>query len=168
MNSPKHGATELGARISADSTSAGQDQENLMARNNGHSEIQGWGADLDRSNRPAVPMERTPPRLQGVHWKQPAQQARKVTVFHSTERPGITPVFGTSVPPKGVSGYLRKIAFKRSENDIRHWMLLLLADRINVVEGMIEDAGESPRGVVASGAALGMLAGLMFGRRSRY
>jgi hypothetical protein len=139
-----------------------------MARNNGHSDIQGWGADLDKSNRPAVPMERTPPRLHGVHWKQPAQQPRKVPVFHSTERPGITPVFGTSVPPKGLSGYLRKVAFKRSENDIRHWMLLLLADRINVVEGMIEDAGESPRGVVVSGAVLGMVAGLMFGRRSRY
>src|SRR3712207_7304024 len=25
--------------------------------------IQGWGADLDPADRPAVPMERTPPRL---------------------------------------------------------------------------------------------------------
>ncbi len=25
--------------------------------------IQGWGADLDRKNRPGVPMERTPPRF---------------------------------------------------------------------------------------------------------
>ena len=28
--------------------------------------IKGWGADLDHKNRPAVPMERTPPRLEGA------------------------------------------------------------------------------------------------------
>ena len=38
-----------------------------------HSHIPDWGAGLDRNNRPAVPMERTPPRLQGVHWDQPEQ-----------------------------------------------------------------------------------------------
>jgi hypothetical protein len=34
------------------------------------SHIQGWGADLDPANRPAVPMERTPPRLD-VPWDAP-------------------------------------------------------------------------------------------------
>ena len=28
--------------------------------------IEGWGADLDIENRPAYPMERTPPRLEAV------------------------------------------------------------------------------------------------------
>jgi hypothetical protein len=28
-----------------------------------HAHIIGWGADLDHANRPAYPMERTPPRL---------------------------------------------------------------------------------------------------------
>ena len=28
-------------------------------------DIPGWGADLDKANRPAVPMERTPPPCQG-------------------------------------------------------------------------------------------------------
>ena len=101
--------------------------------------IQGWGADLDRRARPAVPMERTPPRLDNVHWKAPAQQARTVKVFHSTERPGMTPVFGTTVPPSGVSGMIRAGAFRFSENDLRHWLMLLFADRVNVVEGIIED-----------------------------
>ena len=35
------------------------------------SHIQGWGADLDHKDRPGYPMERTPPRLEGVHWDQP-------------------------------------------------------------------------------------------------
>jgi hypothetical protein len=60
-------------------------------------------------------------------------------VFHSTERPGLTPVYGTAQPPKGLSGLIRKAAFRRSENDLRHWLMLLFADRVNVVEGIIED-----------------------------
>ena len=104
-----------------------------------HSHIQGCGADLDHANRPAYPMERTPPRLEGVHWNEPAQQPESVKILHSTERPGLTPIFGTTVPPSGISGRLREVAFKFSENDIRHWMLLLFADRVNMVEGIGSD-----------------------------
>ena len=104
--------------------------------------IQGWGVDLDRKNRPGVPMERTPPRfMEGKHWDQPEQQKESIEVLVSPERPGITPVFGTGAPPKGLSGMLRRAAYKMTENDIRHWLLLLLADRINVVEGIGEDLG---------------------------
>ena len=106
-----------------------------------YSHIQGWGADLDHKNRPAYPKERTPPRLEGVHWDEPAQQAEGVKILHSTERPGLTPVFGSTVPPSGISGRLREVAFKFSENDIRHWMLLLFADRVNMVEGIGADLG---------------------------
>jgi hypothetical protein len=101
--------------------------------------IQGWGADLDHANRPAYPMERTPPRLENVHWDHPENQPVTVKVYHSTERPGLTPIFGTTVPPSGLSGKIRDVAFKLSENDIRHWLLLLLADRVNVVEGIGDD-----------------------------
>ena len=101
--------------------------------------IQGWGADLDPQVRPAVPMERTPPRFIEPHYEQPEQQPVTVKVFHSTERPGLTPVFGTSTPPSGVSGLIRAGAFRFSENDIRRWLMLLFADRVNVVEGIIED-----------------------------
>jgi hypothetical protein len=101
--------------------------------------IQGWGADLDPAARPAVPMERTPPRFIRPHYEQPEQQPVTVKVFHSTERPGLTPVFGTSVPPSGVSGLIRKGAYRFSENDLRRWLMLLFADRVNVVEGIIDD-----------------------------
>lgn len=104
-----------------------------------HTDIQGWGVDLDPKNRPAVPMEHIPPRLQGVHWEMPVQQTASVEIFHSVERPDLTPVFGTSVPPSGISGQIRAVAFGYSENDVRHWLLLMLADRINVVEGVFDD-----------------------------
>jgi hypothetical protein len=112
-----------------------------VARQRAHerSDLPGWGADADPSNRPAVPKERTPPRLPELHWDQPEAQHAHVKVFHSTERPGITPVFGTTVPPSGLSGMLRALAFRYSENDLRHWLILLAADRVNVGEGLASD-----------------------------
>ena len=104
-----------------------------------YAHIQGWGADLDHANRPAYPRERKPNRLEGVHWHDPAPQAQTVEVLRSNERPAMTPLFGTTVPPSGVSGGLRRLAFRYSENDLRHWLLLLAADRVNMVEGLIDD-----------------------------
>jgi hypothetical protein len=48
-------------------------------------------------------------------------------------------VFGSTAPPSGLSGLLRKFSFRFSENDIRHWLILLFADRVNVVEGLFAD-----------------------------
>jgi hypothetical protein len=104
-----------------------------------YAHIKGWGADRDPRSRPAYPMERTPPRLPDSPRDQPEQQHAHVQIFHSTERPGLTPVFGTSAPPSGISGRVRSVAYGYSENDLRHWLLLLLADRVNVVEGVVSD-----------------------------
>jgi hypothetical protein len=110
-------------------------EKHTMDHEHDHPQVQGWGADLDHANRPAYPKERTPPRLE-VPWKQPEQQVPKVKILHSTERPGITPVFGSPQPPSGLSGKIREASFKFSENDIRHWLMLLFADRVNMVEGI--------------------------------
>jgi len=103
------------------------------------SHIEGWGADLDRKNRPAIPMERTPARFIHPHEGKLPQQPENVEILVSTERPGITPIFGTAQPPKGLSGMIRRVAYNWSENDLRRWLLLLAADRVNVVEGIGED-----------------------------
>ncbi|HSI48631.1 MAG TPA: hypothetical protein VLA61_10200 [Ideonella sp.] len=109
--------------------------------------IPGWGADLAKADRPAYPMERQPPRLDPLPSGRPVQQRPSVEVLHSTERPGLTPVFGTGQPPKGLSGMLRRVAFKFSESDLRHWLVLLFADRVNMVEGVCSDLahGHVPR-----------------------
>jgi hypothetical protein len=60
-------------------------------------------------------------------------------VLHSNERPNVTAVFGTSAPPSGLSGMIRRYAFKYSEASFAHWLPLLLADRVNVVEGILDD-----------------------------
>ena len=88
-----------------------------------------------------------------------------VEILHSMERPGITPVFGTSTPPRGVSGRMRRRAFRRSESDIRHWMMLLAADRVNVVEGLLADARKSPGARSAAIVCAGVLVGAWWMRR---
>jgi len=102
-------------------------------------QVPGWGADLDTAQRPAHPRERHPPRLPEHAQREPSAQAQDVEVLHSLERPGVTPVFGSTLPPRGLSGRLRRYAFGFSESDLRHWLVLLLADRVHMVEGLGED-----------------------------
>ena len=119
--------------------------------------IPGWGADLERENRPAVPMERTPPRLD-VPWSDPPpQQPMTVEILKSVERPEHSRTFGTRLPPKGLSGVMRRAAFKRSENDVGHWLMLIAADRVNVVEGMAQDLKRSPVKLAAIGVGVAAL-----------
>lgn len=102
--------------------------------------IKGWAIDADPKNDPTYPMKhRTNEEQKGYSWDRPTQQQASVEVLHSNERPNLTAVYGTSTPPSGLSGLIRRYAFKYSESSYGHWLPLLLADRINVVEGVIDD-----------------------------
>lgn len=102
--------------------------------------IKGWGIDADPKNDPTYPMKnRLNLEHSGLSWERPTQQPETVEVLHSIERPNMTAVFGTTSPPKGLSGMIRRMAFEKSENQYGHWLPLVLADRISVVEGIIED-----------------------------
>ena len=81
-------------------------------------------------------------RVADPHEGKLPQQPEDVEILVSTERPGITPIFGTVQPPKGLSGAIRRVAYKWSENDLRRWLLLIAADRVNVVEGIGEDLAQ--------------------------
>ena len=102
--------------------------------------IPGWGMDADPDNDPTYPMKhRDGSDYQRIHYERAPQQPETVEVLHSIERPGITRVFGTSTPPSGLSGAVRRFAFKYSEATATHWMTLVFADRINVIEGIVQD-----------------------------
>jgi hypothetical protein len=75
----------------------------------------------------------------GYGWERPPQQPLTIEVLHSIERPDVTSVFGTSTPPSGLSGIIRRVAFKYSESSYGHWLPLMLADRVGVVEGVLAD-----------------------------
>ncbi|RYF52892.1 MAG: hypothetical protein EOO39_41540 [Cytophagaceae bacterium] len=105
-----------------------------------YSHINGWGIDADPRNEPTYPMKNyTGDDHQRLNWERPPLQPTTVEVLHSNERPTLTAVFGTSSPPSGLSGALRRYAFTFSESEYGHWLPLLLADRINVVEGIVDD-----------------------------
>ena len=61
---------------------------------------EGWGIDANPHNNP---------------------------VYLMNERPSPSAVFGISVPPSGLSGLIRRLAFRYNGNRYRHWLPLLLA-----------------------------------------
>ncbi|MCC9168080.1 hypothetical protein [Pontibacter harenae] len=105
-----------------------------------YSHIKGWGIDADPKNDPTYPMrKRSNDDHGGYNWERPTQQPINVEVLHSIERPNVTAVFGTSKPPHGLSGMMRRFAFTYGEGSFNHWLPLLMADRVDVVEGIIDD-----------------------------
>jgi hypothetical protein len=102
--------------------------EQLRAR------IPGWGADLDPADRPSYPREQ-PGMETGARWDFPERQPEEWPRERSVEHAFLTPVFGTSTPPKGASGAIRKYAYARfSEGRAAHWLLLIAADRVDAWE----------------------------------
>ncbi|HLL41321.1 MAG TPA: hypothetical protein VK357_16895 [Rubrobacteraceae bacterium] len=104
------------------------------------SQIKGWGVDADPRNDPTYPMKhRNDGEHAGYSWERPPQQPITTEILHSIERPDVTSVFGTSTPPSGLSGSIRRFAFRYSESSYGHWLPLMLADRVSVVEGVLGD-----------------------------
>jgi hypothetical protein len=102
--------------------------EQLRAR------IPGWGADSDPRDRPSVPREQ-PGIETGAHWDFPERQPEKQPRERSIEHEFLTPVFGTAVPLKGLSGAMRRYAYKKySEGRAAHWLILVAADRVDAWE----------------------------------
>lgn len=109
-----------------------------MAENYKH--IKGWGIDADPDNEPTYPMKNwTGDDHKRSNYTRPEQQPIDVEVLHSNERPNVSAVFGNLNPPSGLSGVVRRYAFKYSEESLKHWFALVMADRINVIEGIIDD-----------------------------
>ncbi|MBT2248234.1 hypothetical protein JHV56_05925 [Arthrobacter sp. BHU FT2] len=96
-------------------------------------QIPGWGADLDPADRPSYPREQ-PGIETGARWDFPERQPEKWPRERSVEHAFLPPVFGTSTPPSGVSGAIRRYAYKYSEGRASHWLLLVAADRVDAWE----------------------------------
>ena len=98
--------------------------------------IPGWGVDLDPTNRPSVPKEKD--EETGAHWDFPERQPERWPREKSTEHRFVTPVFGTAQPLRGVSGVIRRYAYTFSEGRTAHWLLLIVGDRVDIIESRIE------------------------------
>lgn len=129
------------------------------------------GAVDGPDRRPGVPMQSEPEPSAGAHWSEPTRQFAVKEVLHRVELEGPTPVFGTAQPPRGLSGIMRRRAYRIPEHHARHWMLLLAADRVDVLEGRVgsvmarplERFGAWERAERVRRNPLPALAGLMMG-----
>jgi hypothetical protein len=91
--------------------------------------------DIDPADRPSVPKEVFDPGATGAHWDFPERQPETYPRERSLEHSALTPVFGTTSPPKGLSGVIRRFAYRRySEARAAHWLLLVAADRVDALE----------------------------------
>jgi hypothetical protein len=109
-----------------------ESSEQLRAR------IPGWGADLYPKDRPSVPKLQYRPDATGARWEFPERQPEKFPRERSIEHKFLTPVFGTACPPKGISGLIRKRAYRKySEGRAAHWLLLIAADRVDAWESHV-------------------------------
>jgi len=107
-----------------------------------YSHIKGWGIDADPENEPTYPIKRyTGDDHRRLNYEKVEQQPLEVEVLKSNERPSVSAVFGTSTPPSGLSGKIRRFAFRYSEGSLLHWLPLIVADRVNAIEALIEDIG---------------------------
>jgi hypothetical protein len=109
-----------------------ESSEDLRAR------IPGWGVDLDPKDRPSVPRLQRQEHRTGARWEFPERQPENWPRERSIEHKFLTPVFGTSCPPRGLSGAIRKFSYKKySEGRAAHWLLLIAADRVDSVESSL-------------------------------
>jgi hypothetical protein len=94
----------------------------------------GDGVDASPGVRPGVPRERSPEPDPGAHWDLPAPQASGREALARSGVHRATPVFGTAQPARGLPGAVRRAAYRLPEWRALRWVLLLAADRIDVVE----------------------------------
>ncbi len=90
-----------------------------------------WGVDRDLARRPGVPMEREPQPWPNTRFPPARQQGEPAALRHGRANKRPPPVFGTGEPPRGLSGLVRRWAYRYPDHYPRHWLLLLLGDRVD-------------------------------------
>jgi hypothetical protein len=132
-----------------------------------HSREPVMGHDLSRSERPGVPMETEPPRplTPTAHWTEPVRMKPQRGVTKRVELRSLTPVYSTALKLHGMSGLVRRMAYRIPETEARHWMTLLLADRVDVLEHRVGKLVKALVIVPAATAAAVVIVSKLLGRR---
>jgi hypothetical protein len=126
------------------------------------STISGWGIDANPDNDPTYPFrDRSQDNVQDAD--RPTIQRADVEILKSIEYVRRPAVVGTLTPPRGISGLIRRLAFRWSESNWLHWLMLMGADRITVVEGVFDDLAHAH--IPNIPAEMGIRAELQFNKR---
>ncbi len=83
------------------------------------SHIKGWAIDANSKNDPTFPIrQRFNGDGQAFEWERPVQQKNVAGILQSNERKQLPGVFGTTAPATGMSGCLRRYAFRFAKGSI--------------------------------------------------
>ena len=102
--------------------------------------IPGWGVDRDPHSRPGYPLD------QEHH-----------VAFDTVQ--GQAP-YTVTVPLKGLSGAIRRAAYKAPDWKPRRWMMLLIADRVDALESRL-----TARNLLVAGGVGGLAAAVLLRKR---
>ena len=91
-----------------------------------------WGVDADPATRPGVPMLRDPKPWPNTRFPPDRQKGKPSSPLHGRSNKSPVPVFSTAVPLRGISGLIRRLAYRSPDHRTRHWLLLMLGDRVDV------------------------------------
>jgi hypothetical protein len=94
-------------------------------------------ADADPTVRPGVPIYKPAGTSAPITRPSLEQQQTKVPVLVGVDVGRLTNVFGTCQPPHGLSGLIRRVAYRIPEHKAGRWMLLLFGDRVDVWESRL-------------------------------
>jgi hypothetical protein len=89
-----------------------------------------WGIDQDPARRPGVPRMRDPQPWPNTRFPPERQSGTPAVPKHGRPNKPFPPVFGTSCPPRGLSGAIRTFAYGLPDHYPSHWFLLMLGDRV--------------------------------------
>jgi hypothetical protein len=103
-----------------------------------------------------VPRRRIPAPDPGAHGVPPDAQRRGMPAQGRGVVSRTTPVYGTGQPVHGVAGAMRRAAYRVPEHRAGRWLLLLAADRVEVLGRRARDAAWLLP--VAAGLAAGYVA----------
>lgn len=88
-----------------------------------------WGVDADPARRPGVPMMREPRPFPHARAPEPMQGDSSVP-RHGRPNKSMPPVFSTAMPLHGLSGVVRRAAYRLPDHKPGHWLLMLAGDRV--------------------------------------
>jgi hypothetical protein len=96
--------------------------------------VYGQAVDAARDVRPGVPREHAPVPFAAVQGRPMARQTAGRSALEADAARRDTATFGTVAPPRGLSGLVRRAAHRLPEHRTARWVLLMGADRLDVLE----------------------------------
>jgi hypothetical protein len=86
--------------------------------------------DLEPARRPGVPEERPPRPWPNTRFPPERMRVPPSVPMHGRPNKHMPPVYGTAVPLHGLSGMIRKAAYRYPDHVATHWLLLMFGDRV--------------------------------------